>query len=277
MDVFYSLVSNFIDGNNNSNKTNNIIIDAVLTERGRELLARNDGSFRIDAFAFGDDEVDYSNIVKYGLNIGKEKIEKNTPICEAQTNENLALKYNNITLSNSNIRILYIPQLQVYDTANVVLNLNNTSNSVVSQKVKILSTVPKESGQTIIDSNLADLNFWVKMNSELLTIYNSGVVDSNYIDEDENLVRTWQKSGILVESDTLNSPQNFRLSNRYLLDIDIGLIANLNNSTFEKFGTLTSTTVNNVTTVSGTINTYVEIVGYNSGARILIPITIQLN
>jgi hypothetical protein len=257
--------------------TNNIIIDAVLTERGRELLARNDGSFRIDAFAFGDDEVDYSNIVKYGLNIGKEKIEKNTPIFEAQTNENLALKYNNITLSNSNIRILYIPQLQVYDTANVVLNLNNTSNSVVSQKVKILSTVPKESGQTIIDSNLADLNFWVKMNSELLTIYNSGVVDSNYIDEDENLVRTWQKSGILVESDTLNSPQNFRLSNRYLLDIDIGLIANLNNSTFEKFGTLTSTTVNNVTTVSGTINTYVEIVGYNSGARILIPITIQLN
>ena len=33
--------------------TNNIIIDAVLTDRGRELLAANDGSFRIVKFAFG--------------------------------------------------------------------------------------------------------------------------------------------------------------------------------------------------------------------------------
>ena len=38
--------------------TNNIIIDAVLTDRGRELLARNDGSFEITKFAFGDDEVE---------------------------------------------------------------------------------------------------------------------------------------------------------------------------------------------------------------------------
>jgi hypothetical protein len=89
--------------------TNNIIIDAVLTERGRELLAQNNGTFNIANFAFGDDEVDYSNIVKYGLNIGKEKIERNTPIFEAQTNENLALKYNNISLANSNLRILYVP------------------------------------------------------------------------------------------------------------------------------------------------------------------------
>ena len=258
--------------------TNNIIIDAVLTERGRELLARNDGSFKIDAFAFGDDEVDYSNITKYGLNIGKEKIEKNTPIFEAQTNENLALKYNNITLSNANIRILYIPQLQIYDTNDIVLNLNNNSNSVISQRIKVLSTVPPEAGQTIIDSNLADLNFSVKMNSELLTIYNSGIIDASYIDEDENLVRTWKKSGTLVESATaLTGAQAFSLTNRYLLDINIGLIANLNSKTFEKFGTLTSTTIDNVTTISGTINTYVEIVGYNSGSRILIPIQIKLN
>ena len=30
--------------------TNNIIVDAVLTEKGREVLARNDGSFNIQKF-----------------------------------------------------------------------------------------------------------------------------------------------------------------------------------------------------------------------------------
>ena len=78
--------------------TNNIIIDAVLTERGRELLSRNDGSFNVAAFAFGDDEVDYSIIKKYGLTIGKEKIEKNTPIFEANPNENISIKHPLISL-----------------------------------------------------------------------------------------------------------------------------------------------------------------------------------
>ena len=34
--------------------TNNIIIDAVLTDKGRELLARNNGTFRIVHYAFGE-------------------------------------------------------------------------------------------------------------------------------------------------------------------------------------------------------------------------------
>ena len=42
--------------------TNNIIIDAVLTERGRELLANE--NFNVSNFALGDDEVDYSIIQK---------------------------------------------------------------------------------------------------------------------------------------------------------------------------------------------------------------------
>ena len=35
------------------------VIDAILTRKGRELLARNDGSFQITKFAFGDDEIYY--------------------------------------------------------------------------------------------------------------------------------------------------------------------------------------------------------------------------
>jgi hypothetical protein len=49
-----------------------ITVDAILTKRGRELLSRNDGSFRITQFALGDDEIDYTlfNVSKVTLTIG---------------------------------------------------------------------------------------------------------------------------------------------------------------------------------------------------------------
>lgn len=37
-----------------------VTIDAILTAKGRELLARNDGSFKITQFALADDEIDYT-------------------------------------------------------------------------------------------------------------------------------------------------------------------------------------------------------------------------
>jgi len=37
-----------------------ITVDAILTKKGRELLARGDGSFKITQFALADDEIDYT-------------------------------------------------------------------------------------------------------------------------------------------------------------------------------------------------------------------------
>ena len=71
--------------------TNNIIIDDVLTDKGRERLAKNNGTFRISHYSFGDDEVDYTIIKKFGRTVGKEKIEKNTPVFEAQTISSVGL------------------------------------------------------------------------------------------------------------------------------------------------------------------------------------------
>ena len=81
--------------------TNNIILDAVLTNEGRRRLAANDGSFRVVAFSLGDDEVDYSIIQKFGRNVGREKIEKNTPIFEALTNATLESRSRLITIADS--------------------------------------------------------------------------------------------------------------------------------------------------------------------------------
>jgi hypothetical protein len=77
-----------------------ITVDAVLTTKGRELLARNDGSFQITQFALADDEIDYtlynpnhpSGSAFYG-----EALE-NTPVLEAIPNESQIMRYKLVTL-----------------------------------------------------------------------------------------------------------------------------------------------------------------------------------
>ena len=62
-----------------------ITVDAILTKRGRELLARNDGSFKITQFALSDDEIDYSLFNEShpnGTQYSAEAIE-NMPLIEA--------------------------------------------------------------------------------------------------------------------------------------------------------------------------------------------------
>jgi len=77
-----------------------VTVDAILTTKGRELLARNDGSFQITQFALADDEVDYtlynpthpSGSAFYG-----EAIE-NIPVLEAIPNESQIMRYKLVTL-----------------------------------------------------------------------------------------------------------------------------------------------------------------------------------
>ena len=77
-----------------------ITVDAILTKRGRELLARNDGSFRITQFALGDDEVDYTMFNENhpnGTQYAGEAIE-NMPILEAFPDESNIMRHKLITL-----------------------------------------------------------------------------------------------------------------------------------------------------------------------------------
>lgn len=84
-----------------------VLVDAILTRKGRELLARNDGSFRITQFALADDEVDYtlynpnhpSGSAFYG-----EAIEK-MPVLEAFPDDTQIMKYKLITLPRGTAKI----------------------------------------------------------------------------------------------------------------------------------------------------------------------------
>jgi hypothetical protein len=77
-----------------------VTVDAILTKKGRELLARGDGSFNITQFALADDEIDYSlynpnhasGSAFYGQAI------ENMPLLEAFPDETQVMKYKLATL-----------------------------------------------------------------------------------------------------------------------------------------------------------------------------------
>jgi|TARA_R110000803_G_scaffold138131_1_gene204988 hypothetical protein len=118
-----------------NNKT--VTVDAILTKKGRELLARNDGSFRITQFSLSDDEVDYllynpnhpSGSAFYG-----EAIE-NMPVIEAFPDETQDMKYKLITLPRGTAK------LPVLDVGYTTITLKQgASLSITPQTLNYLGT-----------------------------------------------------------------------------------------------------------------------------------------
>ena len=96
-----------------------ITVDAVLTKKGRELLARGDGSFKITQFALADDEIDYSLYnPKHpkGSDFYGEAIE-NMPVLEAFVDETQTMKYKLATLPRGTSKL---PILDIGYTAIVL-------------------------------------------------------------------------------------------------------------------------------------------------------------
>ena len=84
-----------------------VTVDAILTKKGRELLARGDGSFNITQFALADDEVDYSMYNPNhpsGSAFYGEAIE-NMPLLEAFPDENQVMKYKLTTLDRGTAKM----------------------------------------------------------------------------------------------------------------------------------------------------------------------------
>lgn len=84
-----------------------VTVDAILTKKGRELLARGDGSFRITQFALADDEIDYtlynpehpSGSAFYGQAI------EAMPLLEAFPDETQIMKYKLTTLPRGTAKL----------------------------------------------------------------------------------------------------------------------------------------------------------------------------
>jgi hypothetical protein len=104
-----------------------VTIDAILTLKGRELLAKGGSAFSITQFAVGDDEVDYSlwnPDHPLGTNYYGTIIE-NMPITEAIPDETQALKYKLITLPKQTTNI------PVVTVGNTLITLSAPGDSAV--------------------------------------------------------------------------------------------------------------------------------------------------
>ena len=116
---------------------NTVTVDAILTKKGRELLARNDGSFRITQFSLADDEIDYtlynpnhpSGSAFYG-----EAIE-NMPILEAFPDETQTMKYKLLTLPRGTAKL---PVLELGYTT--ITLKQGSSLSITPQTLNYLGT-----------------------------------------------------------------------------------------------------------------------------------------
>ncbi len=132
-----------------------ITVDAILTKKGRELLARGRDEFRITQFALADDEIDYDlynpehplGTAYYGSAI------ENMPVVEALPDETQMLKYKLVTLPQGTARI---PVVRVAQSA---IELEANESTVIRPNTVNFSGGNRRFGYTAIlaDSDVCDI------------------------------------------------------------------------------------------------------------------------
>jgi hypothetical protein len=211
-----------------------VTIDAVLTKKGRELLARNDGSFQITQFALSDDEIDYTlynpNHPSGSAFFG-EAIEA-MPLLEAFVDETQTMRYKLVTLPRGTSKL---PVLNL-GYANVSLAQSAAIN-ITPQTLNYLGATstfePSGYLMTIADSRL------------LSTFTGTGI----------------DTTGLNITNPTPNS------SGASLSASQIG-------TSFTLIGTTINTLYASNATAGAKITTTITVTGRDSGARITIPLTI---
>lgn len=143
-----------------------IFIDSVLTDEGRERLARNDGSFSITRFRFGDDEIDYRYWNELTGSDSKDRKILDTPIFEAFTNEAVALRYPLVTIRNS--RLQYLPTM-VAKPPSVALKEQTDS---VGGGVTLTVYQEISRAQTILPAEIIDVNYSVECDNDIIFVSN---------------------------------------------------------------------------------------------------------
>tara|TARA_E500000318_G_scaffold64381_1_gene59498 strand:- start:564 stop:1220 length:657 start_codon:yes stop_codon:yes gene_type:complete len=206
-----------------------VTVDAILTKKGRELLARGDGSFNITQFALSDDEIDYtlynpdhpSGSAFYG-----EAIE-NTPILEAFPDDTQILKYKLTTLPRGTSKL---PVVEA-GFASITLK-QGAALSITPQTLNYLgaTTTFEAAGYvaTIADVRVASSFNGVGINTE--------------------------------EAERLNSISTFG--------------TNVSKTVIGTSINITATSVNTLFGTRDRLQTTLNIIGRDSGARITIPVTI---
>tara|TARA_R110002050_G_scaffold19025_2_gene54969 strand:- start:3037 stop:3714 length:678 start_codon:yes stop_codon:yes gene_type:complete len=128
-----------------------VIVDAILTKKGRELLSRQDGSFRVTQFALADDEIDYTLYNEShpnGSAFYGEAIEA-LPLIEAIPNENNTMVSKLVTLPRGTTKI---PVINVQ--SNKIETLRGSNFTIKPETFNFDTTTESAYSFTIADRRL---------------------------------------------------------------------------------------------------------------------------
>jgi hypothetical protein len=211
-----------------------VTIDAVLTKKGRELLARNDGSFQITQFALSDDEIDYTlynpNHPSGSAFFG-EAIEA-MPLLEAFTDDTQMMKYKLVTLPRGTSKL-------------PVLNLGY--NLISLRQAAAVQITPQT------------LNYLGAVSTFEPSGYMMTVGDSRFLS-------TFTGTGIDTTGLNLTTPT----PNASGANLSVSQIG----TSFSLIATTVNTLFGTSALPGDNITTTLTVTGRDSGARITIPLTI---
>ncbi len=279
-----------------------IILDAVLTDEGRMRLAK--GNFQITHFAFGDDEIDYTN---FDATTGSAYMEleiMQTPVFEAFTNN--ASSMNSKLMTVTNTRLLYLPILELneqfagtstarHTNSNFNICVTEDTEDLFSSVTGILDGFTLDDGKyvrvdqgidssdvpasAIIDPELNETQYMIDIDNRLGSIISA--VDGtaarvNFIDDDgiARYYLTQATAGnFVIDNDVFTespSTQVIAGSRGTILQFRIKPSIDLtaNDALFNRIGstvTVESTSVKN-------IDAFVRVTGVTTGYRLDIPV-----
>lgn len=241
-----------------------ITVDAILTKRGRELLAQGRGqvggasAFQITRFALADDEIDYdlwNPAHPLGSNYYGAVIE-NMPVTEAVPDETQSMKYKLITLPRG---VRRIPYLQATKAS---LSLNPTNASAVAQGGTPTPDQTVEISTLYHDNigNSTTINpFANSFNAGTDTGYSVLLMDNTYVGMRNGANTNLRSSSILYPGQAASSVS--------------AVLTPINGNKIEIILEITSTAAQ--LTTSANKSTKLIITGVETGGRVVIPITIN--
>lgn len=139
-----------------------IILDAVLTDAGRERLAKGDGSFKITKFALGDDEINYELYRNANSPSGADSRGSafydleilQSPVLEAFTNNTSSMKSKLITITRTDL--LYLPVMKLYSGVGGGTELSTTPSTLAGTVAVVVNSTTggdiEDSGEKYYDA-----------------------------------------------------------------------------------------------------------------------------
>jgi hypothetical protein len=199
-----------------------IILDAVLTDAGRQRLARGDGSFKITQFALGDDEINYALYNATASTALSDISILQTPVLEAFTNNIASLNSKLLTIPRNNL--LHLPVIKI--------NSNLYNGSEVQLKDTVVVLVDKATEDLITAKDKDSVIYGNQIfNSEAIELHQG--LDTNFfaqtvsipsdLKETQYTVEIDNRLGILIDPKSKNSSDAIEADKSYVDDDNIAL------------------------------------------------------